>query len=193
MIKVPAGLGSRFRSGYAALSVQERMGDEKIKIETPTTVERLARDHGVPPVLLAAANGLELGETVRPGKTIALPLTPPEGEAFYFKDYQSRRRGGSAIAYRVRPGDNANTISRRTGMSVAQLRQYNPQVNWSKVRPGQKLKLYTDARPSRSKKSIARRSGKKGKQVAMKEKSSSKSKASKSHRTVVRKTKPKAK
>ncbi len=173
-LKVPSGHGARFRSGYSVLSTAERMGEEKVKIDESTSVESLAREHGVPSVLLAAANGLDAGETVKAGKTIILPLSPPDGESFYFKDYQRRGRT-TMIAYRVRPGDTAQSISRRTGMSVAQLKQNNPHVQWGKVRPGQKINLYAQ-KSGRKKSHIARRSGKGGKQIAMREKKSKKSK-----------------
>jgi peptidoglycan lytic transglycosylase D len=144
-LKIPAGAKSKFEGNLAALSPAKRMGDETDSVDETTSVRKLAREHDLPPELLAAANGLGVEDTIKRGTEIVLPMDPPEGEAFYEQIYEGRHRGGRMVAYRVRRGDTAQTISRKLGVSVAALRDYNPQVNWSHVRPGQKLKLQTTA------------------------------------------------
>jgi len=116
------------------------MGDEVEKVDESTSVRKLAREHGLPAELLAAANGLSVEDSIRSGASVVLPMAPPEGEAFYVKNYE-RRKGGRMIAYRVRKGDSVQTISRKLGVSIAALRDYNPHVHWSHVRAGQKLSL----------------------------------------------------
>lgn len=146
-LKVPAGSADRFTSRYDSLSTEERLGGDKITVDDTTSVARLARSHDVPAVLLAAANGLSPTDDVKSGTELVLPLSPPEGESFYEKVYErsdrhDRRGGGRAVAFHVRKGDTIQTISRKTGISVAQLKKSNPHIDWSNVRKGQKLKLY---------------------------------------------------
>lgn len=141
-LKVPAGSKGKFESNYAALKPEERLGDEKVTVDETASIRNLADDHDVPPVLLAAANGRDVEDTISSGTLITIPMSPPEGESFYEKVYE-RRKGGRLIAYRVRRGDTAQSISKKLGVSVAALRDYNPGINWSRVHAGQKLKVQT--------------------------------------------------
>jgi LysM repeat protein len=127
--------------------------------------------------LLAAVNGRGIEDTVSSGTQISLPMSPPEGESFYEKVYE-RKRGGRMVAYRVRRGDTAQSISRKLGVSVAALKDYNPGINWSKVRAGQKLKVQTAPGKSKYAKSGKgtkyAKKGRGGRNVAMVGKSSGK-------------------
>ncbi len=164
-LKVPTGTVERFKSRFASLSPEERLGGEKIKVEEGTSLARLAREHDVPTILLAAANGLSTDSEVKGGKEIVLPMDPPEGEQFYEKVYERggrERRGGKMIAYRVRNGDTINRVSRRTGISVATLRKFNSGVNWGSLRKGQKLRLYASAAPERGERKGKVRKGRRG-------------------------------
>jgi membrane-bound lytic murein transglycosylase D len=176
-IKVPAGSGEKFLSNYAALKPQERLGDEKITVDETKSIRRLADEHDVPAILLAAANGRGIEDTVSSGTQISLPMSPPEGESFYEKVYE-RKRGGRMVAYRVRRGDTAQSISRKLGVSVAALKDYNPGINWSKIRAGQKLKVQTAPGKSKYAKSGKgtkyAKKGRGGRNVAMVGKSSGK-------------------
>lgn len=141
-LKIPAGAREKFLGNYAGLAPHQRLGQEKVTIEETSSIRRLADEYDVPPVLLAAANGRDLDDMIGTGTLLVLPLPPPEGESYYEKVYE-RRRGGRVIAYRVKRGDTAQSISRKLGIKVAALKDYNPQVNWSNIRAGQKLKLHT--------------------------------------------------
>jgi len=179
-LKVPAGAKNRFLNSYASLKDEERLGEEKITLDETRSIRSLADERDVPAILLAAANGRDVEDTVSSGTQLVLPMDPPEGESFYEKVYE-RRKSGRMIAYRVHRGDTPQTISRKLGISVAALKQYNPNVNWSKVRPGQKLKVQTA--PGKVKYAKAGKKAKIGKKarggrdVAMAEKASKTSKS----------------
>jgi membrane-bound lytic murein transglycosylase D len=147
-LKIPLGTKEKFLSSLAALPDKKLMGDEIEKVEEPTSVRKLARERGLPAELVAIANGLSADDEIKSGTSVVLPLSPPEGEEFYEKNYE-RRRGGRMIAYRVKKGDSVQVISRKLGISVAALKDYNPQVNWSRVHTGQKLKLQASPAQSR--------------------------------------------
>jgi LysM repeat protein len=174
---VPAGAESRFRQNYAELSPEERFGaQEKVAVEKSTTVAKLAKEQGVPPVLLAAVNGVDTDASFKSGKEIVLPMDPPEGEGFYDrKNDEGPRRGrhhgrGDVVAYKVRRGDSLKTISRKTGMSIAALKRNNPDIDWSTVHKGQRLRISTAA-PERSSRSAHLGRGRHGRLLAMNEKS----------------------
>ena len=195
-IKIPTGTEAKFRQRYAELNPEERLGGtDKVKLDESTTVAKLAREHGLPPVLLAAVNGVGTGDSLRAGKEITLPMEPPEGEAFYEKrDREVAQRGrhhgrGSVFAYKVRSGDNLKTISRKTGLSVAALKRNNPDVDWSSVRKGQQLKIYKSA-PAEKTSRVARGSGKvrRGRDLAMNDKTKKGTGKAKAHRRTKRGT-----
>lgn len=146
-LKIPAGTRDKFQTSYASLSPEERLGGEKVTVEESTSIASLADQHDVPAVLLAAANGVSTNDTIKEGKSLVLPMAPPEGESFYERVQRGSRsrRGGKAVAYKVRRGDSIQTVSRKTGISVAKLKKYNSHVNWSKIRSGQRLRLYASA------------------------------------------------
>lgn len=158
-IKVPAGTADRFKGRYDGLTAEERLGGEKLEVEETTSIERLAKKRDVPPLLLAAANGLSPSDSVKAGQSIFLPMDPPEGESFYEKVYERTRHGGRAIAYKVHRGDSIATISKKTGIRVALLKKYNSHVDWSNIHKGQKLKLYASAGRGRGETRAVRRAG----------------------------------
>ena len=171
-LKIPAGAKGKFQSSYASLSSEERLGGEKVTVEESTSIASLAGRHDVPAVLLAAANGVSVDDTINAGKSLVLPMAPPEGESFYDRVERgghNRRGGGRAIAYKVRRGDSIQTISRKTGISVASLKKYNSSVNWSNIKKGQKLRLYAASagKGKHSSAKVARKfAGKHGRNVA---------------------------
>lgn len=149
-LRVPSGSAPRFKNHLDSLDRTAWLGEEKLKIDTSTTLARLAREHNVQEDIIVAANKRSLNEVVRPGDTIILPFDPPAGEEFYEKVYEIARHngsrgGGKVVAYRVRNGDTINRVSRRTGISVASLRKFNPQVSWGHLSKGQRLSLYRTA------------------------------------------------
>ncbi len=153
-LKVPSGAGGKFKQTYAGLNRAEMLGSEKVTAEDSIPVSKLARQHGLPPLLLAAANGISPGDTIKEGQKISIPMDPPEGEEYYDRDYlrkdrKGRHHGGrgSVLVYKVRSGDNAQKLARKMGMTVAELKASNPRVNWSRLRHGQKIKLYAAVSP----------------------------------------------
>lgn len=148
-LKIPRGTAGKFRQKVTALSPHERMGDQSLEVESALSVEELAKRQGVPVVLLAAANRLSPGDTVKAGEKVVLPYHPPEGEEFFEKVYERGGRKGKAIVYRVRGGDNIARISRKTGISVTALRRNNSHVAWGKLRKGERLRLYASSSTGR--------------------------------------------
>jgi LysM repeat protein len=53
--------------------------------------------------------------------------------------------GHRRLVYVVRPGDILSAVAQRTGVSVQQIQQLNPNIDANSLHPGQKLKLAAGA------------------------------------------------
>ncbi len=100
----------------------------------------ISRRHGVTVAQLCEWNGLDARSTLQPGQKIrvaaavaSLP-TAPTAVAVAFSTPAPR-----ISSYIVRQGDSLWQISRRFGVSVAQLQQWNGLTGGSVLRPGQTL------------------------------------------------------
>lgn len=158
-LKIPAKAEGRFHQKVAGLSASERLGEKEIKTTESESVERIAQREGVAPVLLALANGLSVDDRVKAGRKITIPLDPPAGEEW--SDRRSRRgkndrkgrNGGRTVAYRVKRGETLSQISKRTGLSVAELKRNNPSLRSGRVKAGQTIRLAAADRADRGRRS----------------------------------------
>ena len=53
----------------------------------------------------------------------------------------SPSHGSTRRTYRIRNGDSLSTISARTGVSIVELEQLNPNVDPNALHPGQRIRL----------------------------------------------------
>ena len=151
------GSQSGSRSGYESVTTGALPSRSSITVEPGDTLYQLSRRHGVTVAALRQVNGLT-SNTIKPGQRLALPETgsgqyasaPSANERRMAPNTQYRRAeepysrpmaepaGGS---YVVRRGDSLYAISRRTGVSVAELKRINGITNVRAIRPGVRLTL----------------------------------------------------
>ena len=79
-LKIPADARDKFEQNYAALSPDNHLGEDKIKVTKHQTLDKVARKQGVSPILLAAANDMSPRQSVSPGTELIIPFSPPAGE-----------------------------------------------------------------------------------------------------------------
>ncbi|MFY0613102.1 MAG: peptidoglycan DD-metalloendopeptidase family protein [Hyphomicrobiaceae bacterium] len=136
-----------------------------IVVEPGDTLYQLSRRYGVSVSALRQANGLR-GNTIQPGQRLALPGrdadpygSAPTAQPQRYEPYNDYRQPApmrraplndyrtaepsrsSGETYTVRPGDSLYAISRRTGVSVAELKDINGITNVRALRPGMRLSL----------------------------------------------------
>jgi membrane-bound lytic murein transglycosylase D len=70
--------------------------------------------------------------------------TLPEDERYLTKTQVEKLRRKRWITYRIRWGDTLSGISRKFGVSIAQLRKWNPKAKRKYIRAGDKLKIYVN-------------------------------------------------
>lgn len=142
-----------------------RSGSNEIVVRAGDTLYQLSRRHGVSVAALREANGMT-GNVIRPGQTLRMPGGNLAGnQAPQLGSRQRDDRTAAAPRYRpapyrapteqsaprqaltggsvytVRPGDSLYAISRRTGVSVADLKQRNNIRDVRAIQPGTRLAL----------------------------------------------------
>ncbi len=155
IVTTPPAASSNSRSGYEPMTTGALASRNHIIVERGDTLYQLSRRHGVTVAALRRVNGLT-GNTIRPGQRLTLPATgddvyasaprrrPAEPAPSYREPTRSYREpvanpaGGS---YVVRRGDSLYAISRRTGVSVNELKRLNGITNVRAIRPGVRLSL----------------------------------------------------
>lgn len=70
----------------------------------------------------------------------ATPARSSEETPRPVNEEQSRRRSGPRI-YRVVAGDTPSTIAEKTGVTLEQLQELNPEIDPQQLSPGQRLRL----------------------------------------------------
>lgn len=127
---VPAVVANKFRQGLAGLSPPERAGMAARAAGEAASLEALARQSGTPVDLLRRINGTD--DQLDPDDFVFVPA----GETEPLRQGLVR---AATQAYQVRSGDSLWSISRRHGMSVAQLAALNGISQRATLRPGQRL------------------------------------------------------
>ncbi|MFQ3587650.1 MAG: LysM peptidoglycan-binding domain-containing protein [Fimbriimonadaceae bacterium] len=132
---------ARTSNAPAAGAATVRAGDNDITI---------ARRLGVTPQALRDANPgvrwtrLQIGQTLRvPGGTAASPRTASRPNS---PTRTATAPTAAPSTVTVRSGDNDWVIARRLGITPSQLRQANPNVNWTRLQIGQQLRVPGGAR-----------------------------------------------
>ena len=116
-----------------------RSRQERYRVRRGDSLWTIARRFGVSTAQLCAWNGIGKDTVLRPGKVLRVA-----GGA---KVSKSGRSGGT---YRVQSGDSLWTISRRFGVSTAQLCAWNGISKSTVLRPGKVLQVADSAKVSRS-------------------------------------------
>ncbi|HLE14113.1 MAG TPA: LysM peptidoglycan-binding domain-containing protein [Anaerolineales bacterium] len=114
-------------------------GWKPITIARGDTLNKLAQDYGVSPEELIEANCLVKSQ-LEPGMTLYVPAKAPPTPV------PCGPPAGWAYTYIVQPGDTLFSISKRAGVSVAQLKQANC-LSSDSIRVGQKLSLPVPIEP----------------------------------------------
>ena len=136
-VRVPATIAEAVASRAASLKNE----DANIAICTYTlrekdTVKRLARAIGTTVDTIVSMNALRSPNRVSEGDSIYLPVRARElGSLLAHYDDPS-------VYYKVRHGDTMDSIARKHGLTAAELRELNDLRLHTKLRSGQRLRVY---------------------------------------------------
>lgn len=148
---LPVDAASVFEQNLAALTPDERMGVERYAVHRGDTLYSVARRFKTTTALLRRLNTLTHGHLVV-GQQIEVPATayrlPKNVLLAAREDDRSLWRGRFRVV-RVHRGDSLWSIAHRNGMSVGRLARINGLSIHHILRPGERLRLYADARNGR--------------------------------------------
>ncbi|SEP82793.1 membrane-bound lytic murein transglycosylase D [Ectothiorhodospira magna] len=136
MIPVPKD-NTQSRSDHGSQSAPASYHRVHHQVQPGDTLWALSRTHGVPVQSLAAWNRIAHDAPLRPGQNLiihqTLTTTPASASG-----YPSNTK-----TYIVQPGDSLSSISRRFGVRVSDIQQWN-QLPDHRIWPGQSLQLHLD-------------------------------------------------
>ena len=161
-VRVPVGASATFDSVLKTMPESERIGWREQRIASARSVDGIAESAGVPMRSIRWVNpklSLDRRGRVRAGTLLRVPTLQAVAGARDVPDPSIARMGGRSGALvakriRVRPGETLASVSRRSGVSVSQLRAMNT-IRGGRVRSGQMLVV---RRPSKRAVAAARRS-----------------------------------
>ncbi len=136
----------------------DRPASGTITVEPGDTLYHLSRRHGISVAALRDANGLA-SDIIQPGQRLVLPGSTAPRPRTYDRYASlrperapdrrapaSREPAYAGDVYTIRPGDSLYAISRRTGVSVSELKRLNDIADARRIRPGARLILRGSSR-----------------------------------------------
>jgi len=140
-------------------------GSGRVTVQSGDTLYGIARRHSVSVAAIKSANNLT-SNTIRPGQSLILPgsnAAPGSGSVSRTVKRPDLPRSAQPSStfegetYTVRGGDSLYRISRLTGVSVDDLKDWNGITDVRRVMPGRVLKLQPSGAPVANEQSATRR------------------------------------
>lgn len=143
MVRLPAGTGPAVDVAYAELPKSQRVTYVEHRVARGETLGGIARRYRVSVSSIREANRAARGKYLKVGTRLVIP-TGSGGSASYAARYEGSRASASASAraayHRVRPGETIWSISRKYGVSQANLKRLNG-LRSNKLLVGQRLRV----------------------------------------------------
>ncbi len=144
-----------FGREQAANAPTADVGQEtSITVQRGDTLYNLARRHRVTVEQLKQANGLS-NNVIKPGQVLVLNGAGRATPSYSERPVQPRspapvagQRANHGETYTVQAGDSLYAISRRTGIRVAELQEFNNITDVRRIRPGTVLRLNRGGAPA---------------------------------------------
>jgi membrane-bound lytic murein transglycosylase D len=154
-VRLPAGSRERFALAYAQMDKSKLVGWTHHRVRAGENLSVIARQYGVTVAAIRSSNNLR-SDLLRVNTNLVIPVPPgasgTQGRASAAVASAPTRAPVARTAvpantpaaryYEVRRGDNLYDISRRLGVSVSNLQEWNDLSNTSLIRVGQKLRLF---------------------------------------------------
>ena len=113
-------------------------------VERGDTLTGIAERHGTTVLRLAGFNQIEKNAILRPGQRLRVS----SGRSSIATSFNAASQYRRSIRYRVKRGDSLWEISRRFGVSVASLREWNQLPKGAPLMPGRELDVHLERAPA---------------------------------------------
>ena len=146
---VPVDYAREIAAALGALDASERVRWTRHEISRGETLSHIADRYETTPDVLREINGIA-GNIIRAGDFLMIPHASAGADAYSQSleartaRTQNRERDGNRVDYRVRAGDSLWSISRRYGVSTAELASWNAMAPGDVLSVGRSLVIWTD-------------------------------------------------
>ncbi len=156
-VRVPRGRGTQVALGFDTLPVTSRITFVDHYVTRGQTLSEIAHHYRVSVATIQGANPWLKPRALRVGQRLVIPMSgrvvptaarrsPVEAAA----QTSGAAAGSGSTVHRVRSGETASQISRRYGVGLRALLDYNGLDMDSIIRPGQRLRIPASDRVSRN-------------------------------------------
>lgn len=133
------------RFGYPAPSGPgERFTYDSVRVDLATPLSVLAQAGNLPVQQLVDLNPHMLRQVAPANYFVWVPAGQAAALRQAYADSEFRRRGGFSY-YRVREGDSLQRLADLSGVSPDRIRSLNLSTNLDALRPGERLRIFSDA------------------------------------------------
>ena len=152
-LNLPEGKGQKFAEYYEKLDKNSLKCQEGHKVRSGENLSIIASRYGVSVRAIKQANGMR-SSRIWPNQVLFIPLQQGKKLARSNRrsvvKYDHSKKAAVQFAkgdktYRVQKGDNLYSISKKLGVSLDQLQEWNHHVANGRIQPGQKLRYKTRA------------------------------------------------
>jgi len=140
-VRIPVGRRQIFAQNFGRVVEEVRWAGATHTVRRGETLTHIARRYGTSVQALRAANGWPDPRQIRAGQQLRIPGAGGENAVQVVKTRASAEGGAGWSVYRVRRGDSLWSISRRHGVTVRQLQEWNNLGRRSQIVPGQRLRI----------------------------------------------------
>ncbi len=156
-VKVPWGKAESFNRKYARLSPDKRYAFKKHRVQKGQSLRLIASGYRTSYKLLASINGLSTRASLREGQHLVIPVpqnrkfdpAPPPSpkEKLRRRSHKTAPKGKKKHIYIVEPGDTMWTIAKANGVSIDDLKEWNPDLTADNLYYGDKIAIYSREKP----------------------------------------------
>lgn len=140
VLRIPEGTRDSFLVAYEKMDKKSFSRWQYHKVKSGENLGKIGRQYGVSVKDIQLANHLK-NTRIRQGQTLLIPLPAsalPKSSPTK-KQTAEKKKAGDARRYKVRAGDNLSAISRKFGVSVANLKEWNGLDENGSIRTGEFL------------------------------------------------------
>ena len=150
---LPINNAAQFTQQLAQTSPQDLMNWQRHQVQSGESLSRIAQRYGTTTRAIQQANNLE-GHLIREGDHIMIPVSSRSLDEYTLSANQrltatqNQSRGNHRINHEVARGDTLWDLSRAYDVPIRSLASWNNMAPGDVLRPGQKLTIWRQERPS---------------------------------------------
>lgn len=137
-----------FQARLAEVPDEQRVRWQRHQVQRGETLSQIARRYRTTVAMLQQTNNLN-GHIIRAGSHLLVPTSSQPADQYALsaeqrlQRQQNRQRSGQRVQHTVQRGDTFWALSRRYGVGVRELAQWNSMAPGDTLRPGQTLVIWS--------------------------------------------------